>query len=114
VGDPTATERIYLKGLRFNVTTNLASALQHIRFQDQERTLWVDAVCINQKDIAERNHQVTQMQEIYLTARQAVVWLGNRNAESALNCLRKIPSGRNAKKRWAIGMSLPINRYKSG
>ena len=37
---------------------------------------WVDAVCINQKDDAEKSHQVQQMKDIYHTAIGTAVWLG--------------------------------------
>lgn len=38
----------------FQVTTNLESALRHLRVQDQFTTLWIDAIGINQTDVAER------------------------------------------------------------
>jgi hypothetical protein len=38
--------------------------------------LWVDALCINQEDTTERNHQVMQMGAIYEKAKRVVVWLG--------------------------------------
>jgi hypothetical protein len=37
------------------VTRNLATALRHLRYNDRSRTLWIDAICINQLDIAERS-----------------------------------------------------------
>jgi hypothetical protein len=37
--------------------------------------LWVDAICINQDDIAERGHQVPLMRKIYSNAMQVVIWL---------------------------------------
>ncbi|KAE8416009.1 hypothetical protein BDV36DRAFT_310537 [Aspergillus pseudocaelatus] len=41
-----------------------------------ERPMWVDSISINQKDITERNKQVTMMSDIYSTAMSVVVWLG--------------------------------------
>jgi hypothetical protein len=41
-----------------------------------ERYLWIDALCINQEDIDERNHQVTRMGEIYNKAARVTVLLG--------------------------------------
>ncbi|KAH9204636.1 hypothetical protein DL95DRAFT_376840 [Leptodontidium sp. 2 PMI_412] len=38
--------------------------------------LWVDAICINQSDVAERTAQVALMSRIYSTALSVVVWLG--------------------------------------
>jgi hypothetical protein len=52
------------------VTANLHSALQRFRYRDRPRTLWADAICINQADIPERNLQVRQMQRIYQQARE--------------------------------------------
>ncbi|KAK2616075.1 hypothetical protein N8I77_002784 [Diaporthe amygdali] len=40
------------------------------------RDLWIDAHCINQEDIDERNAQVSMMARIYSSARSSIVWLG--------------------------------------
>lgn len=37
---------------------------------------WIDAVCINQNNLSERNHQVSMMREIYSTASFVLAWLG--------------------------------------
>ncbi|KAK6063304.1 hypothetical protein SCUP515_12527 [Seiridium cupressi] len=58
------------------VTRNLDIALRHLRDHDRERVLWVDAICINQGDLAERSSQVSLMARIYTLARQVVIWLG--------------------------------------
>lgn len=39
--------------------------------------LWVDALCINQADISERNNQVKLMKEVYSQAERVIVWLGD-------------------------------------
>lgn len=62
---------------------NLASAFRHLRFVDQVRTLWVDAICINQGDIPERNTQVKRMANIYKAADRVVAWLGKEEHSSA-------------------------------
>jgi len=59
-----------------NITENLHSALQSLRKPDEELVLWVDAVCINQSDVAERNNQVTNMPKTYSHASSVIVWLG--------------------------------------
>lgn len=58
------------------VTQNLASALRHLRRRDSTRTLWIDAICIDQQNIAERSEQVVRMAQIYNSAARVVIWLG--------------------------------------
>lgn len=59
------------------VTDNLYVALRRLRRPDHQRVLWVDALCINQSDVEERNWQVQMMGRIYSTAARVVVWLGD-------------------------------------
>jgi hypothetical protein len=46
---------------------------------DDFTTLWVDAICINQTDIPERDSEFRQMGAIYRRAKQVQVWLGEDN-----------------------------------
>ncbi|KAK4446584.1 heterokaryon incompatibility protein-domain-containing protein [Podospora aff. communis PSN243] len=80
-GDPNITAPILLNGQEKQVTVNLQSALRHLRHESEPVTLWADAVCINQDDIAERSHQVGQMGHIYSTARSVLVWLGEERED---------------------------------
>ena len=73
---------IDVDGYGFGVGPNLKAALQSIRHPSEPRYLWVDAICINQKDIAERNYQVTIMHGIYHQAVQVIVWLGKKSFDS--------------------------------
>lgn len=83
-GDPKDVVPIYLEGRIFNVTINLASALQHLRLEDAVRVFWIDAICINQLDMQERAQQVQLMGEIFGTATRTTVWLGPETEYSAL------------------------------
>lgn len=65
-----------------NVTANLKDALLHIRRESTSCKLWIDAICINQNDIPERNKQVQRMQDIYAQASSVEVWLGRANGAS--------------------------------
>ena len=56
------------------VTKNCKQALQDLR-TTQPRTLWVDAVCIEQSLHEERNQQVMMMQKIYEKATRVIIWL---------------------------------------
>jgi hypothetical protein len=43
-GDPTARALVIVDGKRLDVTVNLEAGLQHLRYQDRSRVLWVDAI----------------------------------------------------------------------
>ncbi|KAF8852215.1 HET-domain-containing protein, partial [Acephala macrosclerotiorum] len=75
-GDAEKTYEIIVNGSRLAVTKNLYHALWYLRCQDQDRILWIDAICINQNDHRERGHQVQQMGSIYNKAERVVIWLG--------------------------------------
>lgn len=83
-GTPTMPHSISVNGKAFCVGDNLFQALMHLRLSDTNRVLWVDAICINQSNISERNHQVRQMAEIYSRATRVVAWLGLSTVSSQL------------------------------
>lgn len=74
-GDPSPEGRIILDDEPFPVTRSLENALRHVRLQDSVRSLWADAVCINQSDIKERGNQVHLMKEIYSRSKIVRVWI---------------------------------------
>lgn len=74
--DPAHVITLGLTSHPFQLRANLFHALQHLRLEDEERTLWIDALCINQGDVEERNVQVAQMGLVYRVAVRTVVWLG--------------------------------------
>lgn len=82
-GDLLQAKIISLDGKPFQVTSNLESALRHLRHEEQDlqRRVWVDAICINQRDTEERGQQVRQMFNIYNRAEQVVVWLGDGSSD---------------------------------
>ncbi|RDW80972.1 hypothetical protein BP5796_05670 [Coleophoma crateriformis] len=67
---------ILIDGHKVAVTSNLASALKEIFHHDKKKLIWADAVCINQADISERNHQVSKMKLVYEKATRVITWLG--------------------------------------
>ncbi|KAK7703104.1 hypothetical protein SLS64_009375 [Diaporthe eres] len=76
--------RIYEGGqyYRLPVTRDLTLALKYLRHPHAERILWIDALCINQANHEERNHQVQMMARIYSGAKQACIWLGEDTDDS--------------------------------
>jgi hypothetical protein len=60
------------------ITTNLEQAIKHIRSKLSPIFLWADAICINQEDRKEREHQVTLMNQVYQKAKRVYIWLGEK------------------------------------
>ncbi|KAF2444570.1 HET-domain-containing protein [Karstenula rhodostoma CBS 690.94] len=91
-GDATQTRPIECNKRPFPVTENLHSALQHLRYQSEDRVLWIDAICINQDDQKERSSQVVLMRDIYRRAQRVLVWLGPSadHSELAYSTLQRL------------------------
>ena len=68
---------IACNGKRLFITANLYSALHKFRLTDINVTFWIDAICINQLDIAERESQVRMMRRIYRQAEFVFIDLGD-------------------------------------
>ena len=79
-------------GPLISVTPNLELALWHLRLSYRVRTLWIDAICINQKNARERDSQIEIMSRIYRDAKRVVVWLGEASdtTEQAVLLLVKL------------------------
>ncbi len=67
---------VRLDGATYTISRNLWSFLNALRQENEGRDLWVDAICIDQSNIAEKNHQVRQMSQIYTASRTTLSWLG--------------------------------------
>jgi hypothetical protein len=80
----TGTNPLSCEGRELLITPNCESALRHLRFKCRDRNLWVDAICIDQKSISEREHQVKMMGDVFGKATQVLIWLGDSNSETAL------------------------------
>ncbi|KAF2117042.1 heterokaryon incompatibility protein-domain-containing protein [Lophiotrema nucula] len=82
---PTAQVLIRKKGRLYSmgVSPVLVVALTFIRSSQKDRYLWVDAICINQDNLVEKNHQVEMMHNIYANAKQVRVWLGKASEDSS-------------------------------
>lgn len=83
-GTESAVRHVNCNGRALRVTQNLYLALQQLRMQSDVRYMWIDAVCINQNSITERNHQVPLMRQIYQKAATVIVWLGEEDDTTIL------------------------------
>ena len=81
-GDAGLNMSIIVDGHAIPVTKNLEAALSQLFTDEDEKTLWVDALCINQADVLERNEQVGKMKIVYQEAIGVVTWLGPEYDES--------------------------------
>ena len=69
-------DTIELNGMPFSVGHSLWTFLDEMRSRGRFRTYWIDAICIDQSNIYERNHQVQLMKDIYSEAESVSIWLG--------------------------------------
>lgn len=84
-GDESIKQPISCDQGRVMVTENLFSALRTLRRSDTDgpRTLWIDALCIDQSDVAAKEDQIPLMPDIYRAARRVLIWLGSASDDSA-------------------------------
>ncbi|KAI8623863.1 heterokaryon incompatibility protein-domain-containing protein [Xylariaceae sp. FL1651] len=87
-GSVTDCVDIHINGIALSVTRNLFVALRRLRERmrsddstKDSRTLWVDAVCINQQDTDEKRYQVELMGDIYSQTARGLLWLGEEPDE---------------------------------
>lgn len=77
-GEKSDPQKISLHGHDFLVTQNLFIALRRLRTHYSDPlSIWIDAICIDQCSIAERNAQVRRMAEIYSRCQEVLIWLGD-------------------------------------
>jgi hypothetical protein len=81
-GSENKPRSISIDGCDLPVGENLYAALSHLRDRSIERTIWIDAICINQRDSEEKGQQVQSMAKIYSKASRVIVWLGGATPDS--------------------------------
>jgi hypothetical protein len=82
------TEEIICDGQKLLVTRNCKAALRQLLGREANM-LWIDAMCVNQEDVDERNSQVFFMGSIFRDAQHVLVWLGEA-ADDSESCLASI------------------------
>lgn len=84
-GDATVRGTILLDNVTLDVPKSSETVLRRMRLPKRDRIVWIDAMCINQTDVEERNQQVAMMADIYGNTAKDLIWLGHppRASEAA-------------------------------
>ncbi|KAJ4993862.1 Heterokaryon incompatibility protein 6, OR allele 2 [Stagonosporopsis vannaccii] len=75
-------DEVELNGVRFPVGHSLWTFLNQMQSDKMYTTFWIDAICIDQSNVKERNHQVQLMGRIYSKAESVSIWLGEAEERS--------------------------------
>lgn len=75
-GCQSITRVISFNGLAISISATLDCALRYLRLTRKPRTLWVDGLCIDQSNAAEKESQIRLMPEIYRQSHRCLIWLG--------------------------------------
>ena len=81
-GDDSLTKTIRVSdGTSIKITVNCEAVLRGLRKCGLSRRLWLDAICIDQSNTTERNHQVGLMNHIYTRAWRVMVCMDDHTAK---------------------------------
>jgi len=83
-GTDEKTSELTLNGMTIAIRKNLENALRGLRNETSKTTIWIDAICIDQRNVKERSRQVSRMHQIYENADGVLVWLGEADEDSDL------------------------------
>lgn len=83
---------ITLNGQPFSITPNLHSALLVLRDNPKPPSLWIDAICLDQNDLFEKDKQLRIMHLIYMNTTRVLAWLGEDDKSVDLPAAAKIIS----------------------
>ena len=73
---------VKVRGQAIPVSPNLHDALRRLRWHTHQAShykrlvIWADALCINQADMQEKQHQIPLMRKIYSQCQYTALWLG--------------------------------------
>lgn len=92
-GDPTSTQRVPCDGKWLDVTQHLYSCMSSIAKREcgpltEYEYWWIDQICINQTDDAEKSQQVKRMKRIYSCSSLTFVWLQAYEEHYDVECMK--------------------------
>lgn len=81
-GEAFPQNAVYINGHAFYVGDNCFHALGQVCLHYPGSYVWIDAICINQQDLAEKSAQVAAMGSIYRSALNVLACIGPSDAAS--------------------------------
>lgn len=104
-GKPDFSSPILVNDQELCITPTLATILSSLR-RNADRSLWVDAISINQSNLAERAHQVTIMRKVYSSCQRVIAWVG-----PTIGTVRKRPEHKtDSPEDWLAADKAQVNR----
>lgn len=90
-GNENDKDIISCDGSTLETTRTLYNILQRFRLPEQPRRLWIDTICINQSDTAEKSRQIAMKLEIFQSAKRVLIWLGDHdeNSRAVISIIQK-------------------------
>jgi hypothetical protein len=91
-GIPDDSKKIICDGKSLYITPHLHGAFYHLHALVPITKVWIDAICINQADVAEKAVQTRRMNNVYGSAQKVLAWLGkgDDNSDSAMDGIEGI------------------------
>ena len=91
-GDQTPFNTIDFDGSQLVISKNVSELLRHFRSSSETHCLWLDSVCIDQENEAEKGPQVYMMDAVYTRAKAVRIWVGPDEgfAGRAMSCATKL------------------------
>jgi hypothetical protein len=91
-GEVNVTEPVSVNGVKCRIPVNLLAFFRQRQSMPDQSPLWIDALCIDQTNPADKEAQILHMARIYCRCTQFTIWLGEESETSALavNALTRI------------------------
>jgi hypothetical protein len=91
-GDASLKAQLLVDNAILEIPASASTVLRQVRYKDKTRRPWIDAVCINQADLEERQQQVSYMRYIYTNSSRNIIYLGHSDSytEAALETIGAI------------------------
>lgn len=106
----TGTIHIVNLDLEITITQNGIEALQDLLDTSKIRVVWMDAVCINQKDEIEKAAQISMMGHLYFFAESCVACVGRKDTVSS-NVFQMVNSDEKYRSEPLVTKKLLVNSF---